>query len=163
MRALSVAMLCLLLAGCFSSNGPVFSADRGQCPFTTPTLYEEVDPESDAVNRFTFETDGAYCKITDPAGEVSHALFVPSGRERWIVQGDEERPTYMIMRRGGDRLRQYLPRCQDYSASRLRRLGVTFDEERRYCTLTEARQIETLFRSAGGRMMGAYRRVREER
>ncbi|MEQ1818429.1 MAG: hypothetical protein ABL871_07435 [Terricaulis sp.] len=159
MRAFSVAALCLLLAGCFSSNGPVYSADRGQCPFTTPTLYEETEEP----NRFTFETEGHYCKVTGPDADVTLALFIPIGRERWIVQGDEEHPTYMIMRRSGDRLTQYLPRCQDYSASRLRRLGITFDEDRRYCTVTEARQIETLFRSAGGRMMGAYRRVREER
>jgi hypothetical protein len=161
MRALCVAALCTLLAGCFSSNGPVFAEDRGQCPFATPTLYEEVDPESDSVNRFTFETDGAYCKITDPRGEVSRALFVPSGRNRWIVQGDEEHPSYAIMRRSGDRLTQYLPRCQQFSASRLRRLGVTFDEDQRNCTVTEARQIETLFHSTNGRLSGAYRRVRD--
>jgi hypothetical protein len=159
MRAFSVAALCLLLAGCFSSSGPVFSEGRGQCPFTTPTLYEETEEP----NRFLFETEGAYCKVTGPDADVTLALFIPIGRERWIVQGDEEHPTYMIMRRNGDRLTQYLPRCQDYSASHLRRLGIAFDEERRYCTVTEARQIETLFRSARGRMMGAYRRVREER
>jgi hypothetical protein len=78
------------------------------------------------------------------------------------VQGDEEHPTYAIMRRSGDRLRNYLPRCQDYSASRLRRLGVTFDEDRRNCTVTEARQIEALFRSRDGHATSAYRRVREE-
>lgn len=161
MRALCVAALCTLLAGCFSSNAPVFSEDRGQCPFTTPTLYEEIDPNSDAVNRFTFETDGAHCKITGPDGDVSLALFIPSGRNRWIVQGDEEHPTYAVMRRSGDRLSQYLPRCQQFSASRLQRLGVTFDEERRYCTVTAARQIETLFRSTDGRKVGAYRRVRD--
>lgn len=161
MRALSVATLCLLVAGCFSSNGPVFSEDRGQCPFTTPTLYNERDPESDAPNRFTFETDGAYCKVTGPDADVTRVLFIPSGRNRWIVQGDEERPSYVIMRRSGDRLTQYLPRCQDFSASRLRRLGVTFDEERRNCTITEAQQIETLLRSHNGRVVGGFVRVRD--
>lgn len=94
MRALSVATLCLLLVGCFSSNGPVFSEDRGQCPFATPTLYEETEDP----NRFTFETEGHYCKVTGPDGDVTLALFIPIGRERWIVQGDEASPTYMIMR-----------------------------------------------------------------
>lgn len=161
MRTFGVAALCLLLAGCFSSNGPVFSEDRGQCPFTTPTVYEEVD---ETPYRFVFETEGAYCKVTDPDGDVTLALFVPMGRNRWIVQGDEESPSYAILRRSGDRLTQYLPRCSDFSASRLRRLGVTFDDERNRCTVTEARQIETLFRSwGGGRATGAYRRVREPR
>jgi hypothetical protein len=160
MRAFSGAALCLLLAGCFSSAGPVFSEDRGQCPFTAPMVYEEVD---ETPYRFTFETDGAYCKVTDPDNDVTLVLFVPLGRNRWIVQGDEEHPSYIIMRRNGDRLTQYLPRCQDFSASRLRRLGITFDEDRRNCTVTDARQIETLFRSwGGGRATGAYRRVREQ-
>lgn len=158
MRALCAAAFCMLLAGCFTSNGPVFSEDRGQCPFTTPTAYNEVD---ETPYRFVFETDGHYCKVTGPDGDVTLALFVPSGRNRWIVQGDEEHPSYIIMRRSGDRLTQYLPRCQDFSESRLRRLGVTFDADRRYCTVTEARQIETLFRSNSGRMVGAYRRARD--
>jgi hypothetical protein len=159
MRALSVAALCLLLAGCFSSNGPVFSEDRGQCPFTTPTAYNEVD---ETQYRFVFETEGAYCKITGPDGDVTLALFVPLSRNRWIVQGDEEHPSYTIMRRSGDRLTSYVPRCQDFPPSRLRRLGVTFDEDRRNCSVAEARQIETLFRSwGGGRAMGAYQRVRD--
>jgi hypothetical protein len=162
MRAFGAAALCLLPASCFSSNGPVFAENRGRCPFEAPTLYEEVDPNAEGpAARFTFETDGAYCKITDPDGEVTRALFVPSGRNRWIVQGDEERPTYAIMRRSGDRLRQYLPRCQDFSASRLRRLGIAFDEDRRNCTVSEARQVETLFRGRDGRATGAYRRVRD--
>lgn len=158
MRAFSVAALCLLLAGCFSSNGPVFSEDRGHCPFATPAVYEEID---ETPYRFTFETAGAYCKVTDPEGDVTLALFVPFGRNRWIVQGDEAHPSYSIMRRSGDRLTQSLPRCQDFSASRLRRLGVAFDEERRNCIVTEARQIETLFRNSNGRAMAAYRRVRD--
>ena len=141
---------------CDMSAGPSYVAP-GQP--RKVTLYEETEEP----NRFLFETEGNYCKVTGPDGDVTLALFIPIGRERWIVQGDEASPTYMIMRRSGDRLRQYLPRCQDYSASRLRRLGITFDGERRYCTVTEASQVETLFRSAGGRMMGAYRRVREDR
>jgi len=159
MRALSAAALCLLLAGCFSSNGPLFEEERGQCPFATPTVYEEIDETPD---RFVFETDGEYCKITNAEGGVRYALFVPIGRNRWIVQSEEDRPSYAIMQRRGDRLTQYLPRCSDFSASRLRRLGVQFDDERDRCTATDARQIETLFRSwGGGRATGAYRRVRE--
>ena len=159
MRALSIALLCLGLAGCFSSNGPVFAEDRGQCPFARPTVYEEIDQTP---YRFVFESDGAYCKVTDPDGDVTRALFIPLGRDRWIVQVDGPQPTYMIMRRNGERLTQYMPRCRDFSASRLRRLGVVFDEERERCTVTEAPQIETLFRSwGGGRATGAYRLARD--
>jgi hypothetical protein len=159
MRTLSVVALCLVLAGCFSSDEPVFTEDRGACPFTAPTVYEEVDGTP---YRFTFETDGAYCKVTDPDGDVTLALFVPIGRNRWIVQSDEESTTYAIMRRSGDRLTQYTPRCSDFSQARLRRLGVLFDEERERCTVTEARQVETLFRAwGGGRATAAYRLVRD--
>jgi hypothetical protein len=78
------------------------------------------------------------------------------------VQGDEERPTYMMMHRSGRRLTQYTPSCADFSAQRLRRLGVAYDEERKQCTATQARQIETLFRSwrSGSHpASGAYREI----
>lgn len=159
MRTFLALALCAVLSACFSSDGPVFSEDRGQCPFTTPTLYEEID---DTPYRFVFESDGAFCKVTDADGNITRTLFVPLGRDRWIVQGAESRPTYAILRRRGDRLTQYIPRCGDFSAARLNRLGVSFDAERNRCTVTDAHQIETLFRSwRGGRPTGAYRRVRE--
>jgi hypothetical protein len=104
--------------------------------------------------QFLFETDGASCKVTDPDGDISHALFVPMGRNWWIVQGDEARPSYFLMRRRGERLTQYMPRCEDFSASRLMRLGVTFDQDRKTCTVTEARQIDACF-AAGPRRSAA--------
>ena len=160
MRTLLALTLCAALAACFSSDGPVFAEDRGQCPFTTPTLYDEID---ETPYRFVFETDGAYCKVTDTDGNATRALFVPLGRDRWIVQGDEAQPTYAIMRRRGDRLIQYMPRCQDFSAARLRRLNVTFDEDRERCTVKDAHQVEALFRTwSGGRATAAYRLVREQ-
>jgi hypothetical protein len=161
MRTYLALALCLALAACFSSDEPVFSEERGQCPFSAPTSYDEID---DTPYRFVFETDGAYCKVTGPDDNVTRTLFVPLGRERWIVQGeDEQRPTYAIMRRRGDRLIQYIPQCRDFSADRLRRLGVIFDEERSRCTVKDAHQVETLFRSwSGGRATAAYRLVRDQ-
>jgi hypothetical protein len=160
MRKWAVLALAFALAGCFSSNGPVFDQARGDCPFETPTLYREIDEGTPG--HFLFEADGASCKVTDPAGAVTHALFVPMGRNWWIVQGDEARPTYALMHRSGQRLTQYMPRCEEFSASRLTRLVVTFDEDRKNCTVTEARQIEHLFRgwpSPFRRATGAYRLV----
>ena len=160
MRKWAVLALAFALAGCFSSDGPVFDEARGDCPFETPSLYQEIDEGTPG--QFVFETDGASCKVTDPDGDISHALFVPMGRNWWIVQGDEARPGYFLMRRSGERLTQYLPRCEEFSVSRLTRLGVTFDEDRKNCTVTEARQIERLFRgwpSPFRRATGAYRLV----
>lgn len=149
----------LFLGGCFSSEGPVFAEARGDCPFAAPANYREID--DGVTDVFIFASDGAYCSITNARGEVDRALFVPIGRNWWIVQGEEDRPSYALMHRTGDRLVQYHPRCEEFSAARLRRLGVAFDEERQNCTVSEARQIETLFRSwrSPFRMAsGAYRR-----
>jgi hypothetical protein len=161
-RILAILALCAALAGCFSSDGPVFEEARGDCPFTHPTTFLEDDPNATTENRFVFERDGASCKITGPDGDVSHALFVPMGRNWWIIQGDESRPSYALIRRHGGRMTQYHPRCQEVAASRLRRLGIAFDEDRQNCTVTEARQIESAFRSWRGsfhRATGAYREV----
>jgi len=82
------------------------------------------------------------------------------------VQCEEARPTYALMHRSGDRLVQYMPRCQEFSARRLASLGVQFDEDRDNCTATEARQVEILFRGwrlPFRRAMGAYRLVDEPR
>lgn len=151
MRVWLVVALCAALGGCFTSQAPVFDAARGACPFATPTHYRELEqgqsrPAADAA-LFTFETDGASCKTTDENGKATHALFVPIGGDWWIVQSDDEHPYYSMMHRSGGVLRQYLPKCQDFSESRLRRLNVTFDDERQYCTVTDAHQVETLFRS----------------
>ncbi len=157
-----VLVLALVLAGCFRSEDPVFEDSRGDCPFNSAAIYQEMDEGNPG--RFVFETDGASCKITNPDGAASHALFVPIGREWWIVQGEEARTTYALMHRSGDRLVQYMPRCQEFSARRLSSLGVQFDEDRANCTVTEARQVETLFRgwrSPLRRAMGAYRLVDE--
>lgn len=163
MRILAVLAMALGLTGCFSSDHPLFDAERGSCPFATATIYDEVDPNaSGPPNRFVFETEGQYCKVTDPDGDVSRSLFVPAGRGWWIVQGDEARPSYGLVRRNGARLTQYLPQCKDFSAARLTRLGVTFDEDRRECAVNDAHQVEILFRawrSPFRRPSGAFREV----
>src|SRR5262249_3019705 len=128
-----------------------FDSARGACPFATPTHYRELEqgqsrPAADA-ELFTFETDGAFCKTTDGSGKVTHTLFVPIGGDWWIVQSDDAHPNYLMMHRSGDVLREYAPKCQDFSESRLRSLDVAFDDDRQYCTVTQARQVETLFRS----------------
>lgn len=165
MRILAVLLFPLALAGCFTSDGPVFEEARGRCPFTTPTLFEEIaDNEAEPI-RMTFETDGAYCRFTRADKETERALFVPMGRNWWIVQGDEERPSYMLLHRSGRRLTQYFPRCADFSERRLNGLHVQYDESQRYCTVSEARQIETLFRSWRSPFRtpsGAFREVESE-
>ena len=144
MPRLAVLAFCVLLSGCFSSDGPLFADTRGQCPFATPTIYEEVDEHP---ARFLFARDGANCVTTDEQGKQTRTLFVPIGGDWWIVQGADPHPSYMLIHRSGGRLIQYAPPCHDFSASRLSRLGVTYDDERRECTATQARQIETLFRA----------------
>lgn len=142
-----IVSLAFLTAGCFSSRAPLFEPARGACPFEAPTTLTEVEQDGTLKERFTFESDGAFCRTTDPQGKVTRSLFVPFGSDWWIVQDEGEAPTYILMHRSGRKYLQYLPRCHDFTAARLTRLGVAFDEDRQKCTATDARQIETLFRS----------------
>jgi hypothetical protein len=166
MRVAVAFSLILLLAGCFSSDGPLFGEARGKCPFTTPTTYEAVEPNSNhAPLRFLFETDGAYCKTTGPDDKITRTLFVPIGSGWSIVQGDEAQPSYLLIHVSGRQFTEYLPRCADFSASALRRVGVSFDENQNRCTATNAHQIEALFRSwrwGFHRASGAFRAVATE-
>ena len=165
MRFWAVLLLPLAVAGCFTSDGPVFEEARGRCPFSAPTLFKEIADNDAEPIMMTFEPDGAYCRFTQADREPERALFIPMGRNWWIVQGDEERPSYMLLHRSGARLTQYLPRCADFSESRLNRLQVQYDEGQRYCTVTEAHQIETLFRSWRSPFRapsGAFREVESE-
>jgi hypothetical protein len=143
-RIFAMLALSLALGGCFSSERPLFAEASGHCPFTVPTTLEEVD---ETPSRFVFETSGGYCRTTDDQGKISRTLFVPIGGQWWIVQDDDEHPSYILMHRVRSRLIQYVPKCEEFSADRLRRLGVTFDTERRYCTANDAHQIDVLFRS----------------
>ncbi len=160
MRIVAMLALSLALGGCFSSEHPLFTEDRGQCPFTTPTTLEEID---ETPSRVTFAASGGYCQATDNEGRVSHALFVPIGGQWWIVQDDDEHPSYALIHREGSRMVEYLPKCEEFSPDRLRRLGVTFDEGQRECTANDASQINTLFRSWRYRLfpkpVGAFRIV----
>jgi len=144
MRIVAMLGLSLALAGCFSSERPLFSEDRGHCPFTTPTTLEEID---ETPSRVVFTASGGYCQATDNEGRVSRALFAPIGAQWWIVQDDQDHPAYALVHREGSRIVEYLPKCEEFSADRLRRLGVTFDEGQRECTANDARQIDELFRS----------------
>jgi hypothetical protein len=146
MRTLTLLAFAFLLGGCFRSERPLFDPARGACPFATPASYQETD-RSSSTERLVFETDGAYCKITNSTGTVSRRLFVPMGRDWWIVQDKEQRPTYGLMHLAGTRLTQFTPSCSDFSPMRLRSLGVAFNKERTVCTADSAQQIETLFRS----------------
>jgi hypothetical protein len=143
-RIFAVLALSLALGGCFSSERPLFAEASGQCPFIAPTTLQEID---ETPSTFVFAPDGAYCRATNDQGKVSRTLFVPIGGQWWIVQDDGEHPSYLLVHRTGSRLMQYLPKCEEFSESRLRQLGVTFDSERRYCTANDAHQIELLFRS----------------
>jgi hypothetical protein len=150
MRVVAALALSLALAGCFSSEHPLFAESRGQCPFTTPTAIEEVDKDaspSETPERYTFIASGGYCQTMDHTGRVSHALFVPIGDQWWIVQDDDEHPSYGLIHREGARVLEYLPKCEEFPADRLRRLGVTFNEQQTECTANDPRQIDTLFRS----------------
>lgn len=144
MRIFAVLALSLALGGCFSSERPLFSEASGHCPFTTPTSLQEIDETPSA---FVFEPDGGYCRATNDQGKVSRTLFVPIGGQWWIVQDEGENPSYLLVHRTGSRLTQYLPKCEEFSESRLRQLGVTFDADRRSCTANDAHQIDVLFRS----------------
>jgi len=143
-RIFAVLALSLALGGCFSSERPLFAEASGHCPFTTPTLLEETD---ETPSHFVFEASGNYCQTTNDEGKVERTLFVPIGGQWWIVQDDDEHPSYILVHRTGSRMMQYLPKCEEFSESRLRQLGVTFDAERRYCTANDAHQIDVLFRS----------------
>lgn len=143
MRAVALLALCLALGGCFSSERRLFPEERGQCPFTAATTLEEID---ETPTRFVFEPSGAYCQTTNEDGRVERTLFVPIGSNWWIVQEDKDNPSYVLVHRSGSRFSEYLPKCEDFSADRLRRLGVTFDDQRQNCTANDSRQIETLFR-----------------
>src|SRR5262249_15185160 len=123
---------------------PLFTEESGKCPFLTPTTLEEVDETPD---RFVMSTSGGYCQGTDGTGRVSRALFVPIGGQWWIVQDDNDHPSYALVHRAGSRFFSYLPKCDEFPADRLRRLGVTFSADQRDCTANDARQIDTLFRS----------------
>jgi|SRR6185312_12447661 len=158
MRILAMLALSVALGGCFSSEHPLYTEDRGQCPFATPTTLEEIGETSE---RFTFVASGGYCQATDGNGRVSRALFVPIGAQWWIVQDDDEHPSYALIHREGSRLVEYLPKCNEFSADGLRRLGVTFDDRQEECTVNDAHQIDTLFRSWRYRLfpkaVGAFR------
>jgi hypothetical protein len=143
-RIFAMLALSLALGGCFSSERPLFEEASGRCPFTAPTSLEEMD---ETPSLFVFEPSGNYCQTTDDHGKVSRTLFVPIGGQWWIVQDDDEHPSYILVHRTGSRMMQYLPKCEEFSESRLRQLGVTFDSERRYCTANDAHQIDALFRS----------------
>lgn len=158
MRIFAMLGLSLALGGCFSSERPLFSEDRGQCPFTTPTTLEEIDATP---SRVVFTASGRYCQATDENGAVSRALLVPIGAQWWIVQDEEEHSFYALVHREGSRIVEYLPKCEEFSADRLRRLGVTFSDDQRECTANDARQIDTLFRAWRNRLFpkpaGAFR------
>jgi len=143
-RIFAVLALSLALGGCFSSERPLFAEASGHCPFTTPTLLEETD---ETPSHFVFEASGNYCQTTNDEGKVERTLFVPIGGQWWIVQDDDEHPSYILVHRTGSRMMQYLPKCEEFSADRLQRLGVTFDAEQHNCTANDAHQIDTLFRS----------------
>lgn len=144
MRIFAMLALGLALGGCFSSERPLFEEASGHCPFAAPTTLEEMD---ETPSLFIFEASGGYCQTTDDHGKVSRTLFVPIGGQWWIVQDDDEHPSYILVHRTGARMVQYLPKCEEFSEDRLRRLGVIFDTERRYCAANDAHQIDTLFRS----------------
>jgi hypothetical protein len=165
MRVIAALAAAALLSGCFVSEEPAFEAARGACPFAVPTSYQEA--EEGAATRFVFETEGAYCKTTsDDGSEPSLSLFVPIGSNWWVVQDEgDDQTSYSMIRRTGARLLHYYPRCKDFSAARLRRLGVAFDEGRDTCTVDSAGQIETLFkswRSPFRQAMGALEEIAPE-
>ena len=144
MRILAMLALSVALGGCFSSEHPLYTEDRGQCPFASATTLEEIGENAE---RYTLAASGGYCQSTDANGRVSRALFVPIGAQWWIVQDDDEHPSYALIHREGSRLIEFLPKCEEFSPLRLRQLGVTFDEGQRECTANDARQIDTLFGS----------------
>jgi len=147
MRRLWAALLgALMLSGCFTAAQPLFDASQSHCPFAAAETYVTDD---NPPARYVFAPEGPACRIADEEGHVTHALFIPLGRDRWIVQREELRPTYSLLRRRGPRrFLAYLPQCHDFRAAQLRRQGVTFDADRQTCTVTAARQVETLFRDS---------------
>ena len=83
MRVLAALTLSVLLSGCFSSDGPLFAETRGECPFATPTAYEEVDQHP---ARFQFSRDGAHCLTVDEPDRDSTSTrhFTVQNLELWF-------------------------------------------------------------------------------
>jgi hypothetical protein len=145
MRIWAILACALSLAGCFSSDSPLFEETRGACPFVSPVIY--VDAHDEGGTAILFQREGAYCRFSDSSGSSARALFVPLERNWWIVQSDEPHPIYTLAHRRGTRLLQYQPLCSDFPAQRLEALGVGFNEDQSVCSPTQASQVEALFRA----------------
>ena len=156
--ALLILAAFALSACMFTSAAPLFAPERGACPFPTGQRFETLqsDPEEGPLTAgaekpvLTVAVDGTHCVLTrDDEPEPQRTLFIPMGRNAWIVQSETGGPLYFVARRRGDRLTFHFPDCDHFSARRLRRLGVVTEDEsgRTTCLASDARQIETLFRS----------------
>lgn len=141
---LALSLAALVLSGCFTSAAPLYDPTRGACPFRTATTLEVIqDGEREQV---VFAPDGPYCR-TATGQAPSQSLFVPFGRNRWIVQDATDPPvSYSLMVKDGETFRFYIPQCVDYPKPDLHRAGIEQDKDSSNCTVTSSRQLEAVFR-----------------
>ena len=132
-RSLAVALLCLLLAGCFVSEQPMF-------PLATaiPALgvgghygYYQRDAKGDFQRQQSFEVrhrnDGAY-DVINSSGEVSPASLHPIANGTLVLQSKSERDNppylYLIMQVVDGEAFIYIPDCDKLDKDKLANFGV---------------------------------------
>lgn len=143
--AVVLALATIALSGCFTSAAPLYDPSRGACPFRSETTLEVI--QDGPLERVIFAPDGPYCRAT--SGETpSQSLFVPLGRDRWIVQdATDAEVSYSLMVKDGETYRFYIPQCGDFPKDSLTRAGIERDKDGSTCTVTTPAQLETAFRN----------------
>jgi hypothetical protein len=132
-RPLAAALLCLLLCGCFVSEGPKFALTSA-----VPALgeggryvYSELDANGAFHREETYQInhrgDGAYDVINKDGGSTPASLH-PMANGMLIMQANSEhnQPSYFyyVLRIAGDEALVFVPHCNMQDKDKLASIGV---------------------------------------
>jgi hypothetical protein len=137
MRIAIVLAACLALAGCFTSETPLYAERDGACPVQTATTFtvQQVDAGGRFADMpvFTIRPEGRLCVRTPegtPDAAPEPALLVAFENGWYVVQREKDegsvgdRYLYQLARFEGDRVEIYMPSCGDFTSAALSELGV---------------------------------------
>jgi hypothetical protein len=148
-RLLTLAVVSIALAGCFTSTRPLFDPASAATPLGQGRFvsYNRTSKGFERDEKIEVRLKDKSYAFIDEKGKATTATLHPIGKDLFVAQArnDGGGYDYVILRVSASEVIGYAPSCVKQSAKKMRALGVEIHDQE--CRLNKVAHPKTLFSS----------------
>jgi hypothetical protein len=149
-RLLTLAIVSIALAGCFTSKRPLFDPANAATPLGEGGRFVSYNRTSKGFERdekIEVRLKGKGYDFIDEQGKVTPATLHPIGKDLFVAQAPNDGGgyDYVVLRVSGSEVIGYAPSCVKQSAKKMRALGIEIHDQE--CRIDKVAHPKTLFAS----------------